>query len=135
MKKSIVCLGIALLSFTTISKASNLISISKIETVTPDYSKATPLSVAIHKGDMNFIKQLVEYGADVNQVKNRLTPLMIAARYNNIEVIKYLISKGAKVGYKNDLGLNAANYAQLSNAKEAHTYLSLKKVKNCRKKV
>ena len=125
MKKSIVCLGIALLSFTTISKASNLISISKIETVTPDYSKATPLSVAIHKGDMNFIKQLVEYGADVNQVKNRLTPLMVAARYNNIEVIKYLISKGAKVNYKNELGLTAANYANFSNANEAYAYLSL----------
>jgi ankyrin repeat protein len=129
MKKSIVYLGIALISFTTVSQASNLISISKIEAAKPDYSKSTPLSVAIYKGDMSFIKKLVEYGADVNEEKNRLTPLMIAARYNNVEVIQYLVSKGAKLDQKNDLGLTAASYAKLSNANDVVAYLSVKKTK------
>ena len=127
MKKSIVYLAIALISFTTVSHASNLITSSKIEEVKPDYSKSTPLSVAIYQGDMNFIKKLVSYGADVNKEKNRLTPLMIAARYNNVEVIQYLISKGADLDHKNDLGLTAASYAEISNATDVVAYLSLKK--------
>ena len=127
MKKSIVCLGIALLSFTTVSRASNLISISQIEVVDTDYEKSTPLNVAIYKGDMNFIKKLVEYGVDVNQVKNRLTPLMVAARYHNVEAIQYLVAKGANVNYRNELGLTAASYAELSNASDAYAYLSLLK--------
>lgn len=125
MKKSIVCLGIALLTFTTVARASNLISISQIEVVEIDHERSTPLNVAIYKGDMDFIKKLVEYGLDVNQVKNKLTPLMVAARYNNVEIIKYLVAKGAKVNYRNELGFTAANYAELSNASDAYAYLSL----------
>ena len=126
MKKSIVYLGIALISFTTISHASTPITISTTERSQPEYSNSTPLNIAIYKQDMKFIKKLVEYGADVNEEKDGFTPLMIAARYNNVEVIKYLVSKGAKISHKNDLGLTAANYAKISNAKEAKEYLSRK---------
>lgn len=127
MKKSIIYLGIAFISFTTVSQATNLKSIQRIETNKPEYANTTLLNVAIYKGELDFIKKLVEYGADVNQESHGLTPLMIAARYNNVEVIKFLLSKGAKLNYKNKLGLNAAKYAQISNANAALGYLKTRK--------
>lgn len=82
-------------------------------------SFATPLTVAVSKGDLAFIKKLIEYGADVNEISEDLSPLMIAARYNKVDIIKVLLANGANPNVKNEKGFTALKYAQLSNATEA----------------
>ncbi|HLA56777.1 MAG TPA: ankyrin repeat domain-containing protein [Flavobacterium sp.] len=120
MKKTIICLGLALATFGTVAFASN-VNHSVIEK-NAHYS-STPLCVAISKGEIDVVKKFVEYGADVNERSNGLTPLMIAATYNKVEIIEYLLSKGADLYTKNDKGYTALKFAELSNAQEAATYL------------
>ncbi|MBF6609474.1 MAG: ankyrin repeat domain-containing protein [Flavobacterium sp.] len=120
MKKSLI-LGLALITFSGAVNASNQ-SIQKL--ISSNISSATPLCVAISKGDVEVVRKFVEYGADVNQKSNGLTPLMLAARYNNIEIIKILLDGGADASVKNDRGLTALKLAELSNASEAVTVLS-----------
>jgi uncharacterized protein len=129
MKKTIIYLGlvVTLSAFTTKVTASNARVVLKEASVVVDYAEATPLHVAIYKGEIEFIKKLIEYGADVNERSYGLTPLMIAARYNKVEIMKLLIAKGAKVSEKTSFGIDAMKYAQLSNAKEAFVFLQLNK--------
>ncbi|RTY90580.1 ankyrin repeat domain-containing protein [Flavobacterium sp. GT3R68] len=116
MKKSIVYLGIALVAFANVSMAAgDHAPIQKVIT----FDKATPLAVAISKGEVELVKKFIEYGADVNETSNGMTPLMIAARYNNVEIIKILLASGAKAGATNERGYTALKYAELSQAKEA----------------
>ncbi|MFV8344208.1 ankyrin repeat domain-containing protein [Flavobacterium sp. XS2P39] len=123
MKKSIVYLGIALVAFSTVSQASNYNSLPQKESTHSGYEESTLLCVAICKGDINLVKKLIDYGADVNEKSNGLTPLMMAARYNKVEIIKLLLAKGAQIKEKNDIGITALKYAELSNAKEAVAFL------------
>jgi uncharacterized protein len=129
MKKSIIYLGlvVVLSGFATTVEAANAKPVAKFEVMTPIYGEATPLHVAIYKGDLDFIKKLIAFGADVNEKSYGLTPLMIAARYNKVEIMKLLIAKGAKVEEKTNFGADALKYAQLSNAKEAYVFLQLNK--------
>lgn len=117
MKKSIIYLGVALLSFANVSFASNEVN-SKTD-ITFNYPANTPLCVAISKGDNEFAKKMIEYGASINETSNGMTPLMVAARYNNAEIVNYLLSKGADARVKDEKGFTALKYAELSGAKEA----------------
>jgi uncharacterized protein len=119
MKKSIVCLGVALIAFSNVSLATNLESFSKASDVIEFYGSVTPLGSAVLKGDLETIKKFVEYGADVNEKSNGMSPLMIAARYNKVEIIKFLLSKGARINEKDENGFTALKHAELSNANEA----------------
>ncbi|CAD0004014.1 MULTISPECIES: ankyrin repeat domain-containing protein [Flavobacterium] len=119
MKKSIVYLGVALVAFTNVSLASNFKSFNKDKKVITSAYDASPLNVAILKGDLQIVLKFIEYGADVNQISEDMTPLMTAARYNKVEIIKILLAQGAKPGVKNEKGFTALKYAQLSNAAEA----------------
>lgn len=123
MKKSIVYLGIALVTFSTVSQASNYNSLSQKEITHSRYEESTVLCVAICKGDISLVKKLIEYGADVNEKSNGLTPLMMAARYNKVEIIKLLLAKGANIKEKSDAGITALKYAELSNAIDAVAFL------------
>ena len=123
MKKSLI-LGLVLITFSGEVNASNQ-SIQN-QLISSNISSATPLCVAISKGDVEVVRKFVEYGADVNQKSNGLTPLMLAARYNNIEIIKILLDGGADASVKNDRGLTALKLAELSNASEAVALLSEK---------
>jgi ankyrin repeat protein len=118
MKKSVIYLGVALVAFANVAMASNQTSFvqPQIENVS---SFATPLTVAVSKGDLEFVKKLIEYGADVNEISEDLSPLMIAARYNKVDILKILLSNGANPSAKNEKGFTALKYAQLSNATEA----------------
>ncbi|WP_281228421.1 ankyrin repeat domain-containing protein [Flavobacterium aquiphilum] len=121
MKNSIFFLGIALLSFITVSTASNNIPTAKNEFATVAYDDdVTPLCQAIIKGDVEVVKKFIEYGVDVNQKSNGLTPLMIAARSNKVEIVKYLIENcKVKINEKDSNGFTALKYAELSNATES----------------
>lgn len=86
--------------------------------------KASPLAVAIAKGDVETVKKFVSYGIDINEKSNNMTPLMLAARYNKVEIINLLLENGANVKTTNSKGFTALKYAQLSNAAEAVTVLT-----------
>jgi len=118
MKNSIVYLGVALVAFANVSMASNQKSFVKPQ-IEISNSFSTPLNVAVGKGDLAFVKKLIEYGADVNEMSEDLSPLMIAARYNKVEILKVLLASGANPSAKNDKGFTALKYAQLSNAADA----------------
>lgn len=122
MKKSIVYLGVALIALSNVSFASNENPTSKKE-MTALYEATTPLCVAISKGEVDFVKKLIEYGASINETSNGMTPLMVAARFNNVEILKLLVGKGADKSLKDDKGFTALKYAELSNAKEAAAFL------------
>ncbi|WP_310377687.1 ankyrin repeat domain-containing protein [Flavobacterium sp.] len=117
MKKSIIVLGLALVTFANSSFASTVEkAIIKKEFVK---SEITPLCAAIIKGDVVAVKKIIEYGADLEETTNNLTPLMVAARYNKAEIIKLLLANGAKKSTKNENGFTALKYAELSNAQDA----------------
>ena len=118
MKNSIVYLGVALVAFANVSMASNQTSFVKPQ-IEISNSFSTPMNVAVGKGDLAFVKKLIEYGADVNEMSEDLSPLMTAARYNKVEIMKVLIANGARVNEKNEKGYTALKYAELSNATDA----------------
>ena len=127
MKKSIVYLGMAMVTFTNFAIASNETPV--VQKIASAPITSTPLCTAISKGDINIVKKFVEYGADVNEKSNDMTPLMMAARYNQVEILEFLISKGADLNRKNDNGFTALKYASLSNAKDAEDFLRSKGAK------
>jgi len=118
MKNSVIYLGLALVAFANVSMASNqqLVVKQQVEVSAWD---ATPLNVAVSKGDIEVVKKFIEYGANVNEKSDDMSPLMTAARYNKVEIIKVLLASGARPSDKNEKGYTALKYAQLSNATEA----------------
>ena len=123
MKKSIIYLSVALLSFVNVALASTISNPTAPKTATVRHYNGTPLCMAISKGDLEIVKKFIEYGASVNESSNGMTPLMYAARYNNVEIIKYLIEKGADITTKDEKGLTALKYAEMSKADAAASYL------------
>ena len=121
MKKTIIYLGLALVSIANVTFASTAENFSNQKELV--YKTNTPLCNAIAKGDIETVKKFIEYGADVNQTQNGMTPLMTAARYNRVDILKYLLEKGAEIDAKDERGNNALKYATLSNAKEAEAFL------------
>lgn len=123
MKKSIVYLGVALLAFTNVALASNFNSLSASKSMISVYDGATPLGIAISKGDIEVVKKFIEYGVDVNEKSNGMSPLMVAARYNKVEIIKILLTNGANLNTKDEKGFTALKHAELSHANEAVQFL------------
>ena len=118
MKKSIVYLGMALLSFSSFaSNPKDLVNTKSI--VVTVYDSISPLNIAIFKGDAESVKKFIGYGADVNQKSNGMSPLMFAARYNHIAILQILLSNGANPKVKDEKGFTALKHAQISGAKEA----------------
>lgn len=120
MKKSIIILGVALVAFTNVSMAFNHMPVATEKNSFITNYDATPLNVAISKGDIKIVLKFIEYGANVNEISSDdMSPLMVAARYNKVEIIKILLAQGARPNDKNEKGFTALKYAQLSNATEA----------------
>ncbi len=121
MKKTISILGLALLAFSNVTLASNVSDFDRSEPEKFVYAKyyATPLCIAISKGEVDVVKKMVSYGADVNEKTNGMTPLMYAARYNQTEIISLLLEKGAYPKAKCKNGLTALKHAEISKATAA----------------
>ena len=83
--------------------------------------KPTPsqLNVAISKGDLAKVQQLVEIGVDVNKKDERgTTPLMYAILFNQPQIVSYLIRKGADCNAKDVKGNSISDYAEKSKSEE-----------------
>ena len=119
MKKSISFFSLALVLLTNVALASNVSNKSSINSVIYEASDVNPLCLAISKGDINKVKEIISYGVDVNDATNRgMTPLMCAAVYNQSEIVQLLLDKGADVNKKDNLGKTVLDYAKISNSSQ-----------------
>ena len=85
-----------------------------VVTVTP-----TQLNLAISKGDLAKVQQLVGIGVNVNHKDERgKTPLMYAILYKQTEIVSYLIKKGADYRAEDSNGLTISDYAEKSKSEE-----------------
>jgi ankyrin repeat protein len=83
-----------------------------VVTVTP-----TQLNLAISKGDLSKVQQLIEIGVDVNHRDERgKTPLMYAILYKQTEIVAYLIRKGADYRASDPNGIYIYQYAEKSKS-------------------
>ncbi|AWM14758.1 ankyrin repeat domain-containing protein [Flavobacterium sediminis] len=122
MKKTIGYLGLALVMATTAVSASDF---NVSHTAVSEMYDSKPLCAAISKGDLEAVKIMIEYGADVNETTTRgMTPLMYAAMYNNTGIMNLLIEKGADLEKEDYQGLTALDHAKRSNSNEAAQLLT-----------
>ena len=94
--------------------------------------KITPsqLNLAISKGDLAKVQQLVGIGVNVNHKDERgKTPLMYAILYKQTEIVAYLIRKGADYRASDPNGIYIYQYAEKSKSEEI-----LKLVNDARKR-
>ncbi|WET04171.1 ankyrin repeat domain-containing protein [Flavobacterium sp. YJ01] len=122
MKKTVIVLGTALFLFANSVTASNQKLAVKNQTEISTYL-SSPLHVAICKGDVESVRKIIEYGADVNKIIRNMTPLMLAARYNHVEIVKILLAKGALPSIENEHGLRALDYARYAKSEESAALL------------
>ena len=120
MKKSIKILSLALVMLGNVALASNGTNNSLETSFSYELSSdVNPLCLAISKGDIEKVKQIIAYGIDVNDTTNRgMTPLMYAAIYNQSEIAKLLLEKGANLNLKDKSGSTALDHAKTSGSNE-----------------
>ncbi|MDR0291973.1 MAG: ankyrin repeat domain-containing protein, partial [Elusimicrobium sp.] len=76
----------------------------------------TPLYMAASMGDLDMVKRLVGYKADLDAaVADGSTPLIGAARYGKPDAAAYLLDKGADVNARNKAGESALYWASVNN--------------------
>ncbi|MCI5056612.1 MAG: ankyrin repeat domain-containing protein [Flavobacteriales bacterium] len=86
-----------------------------------------PIHAAIYKNRIDFLKWFIAEGADLN-AKDKFgeTPLMKACKTEggkaSLEALELLLEHGADIHVKNNIQLNALQYAKLYSS-DAHTYI------------
>lgn len=71
-----------------------------------------PLHYAAAIGNNEIVRMLLEKSAYIDaESPNKTTPLMMAARGGHILTVKLLLDEGADATLKNDLGMNAIDFA------------------------
>ncbi|QAU34587.1 ankyrin repeat domain-containing protein [Janthinobacterium sp. 17J80-10] len=79
----------------------------------------TALHYAAAAGKNDIVQMLLDRGADVNASSpNKTTPLMMAAGEGHIMTVKLLLDRGAELAVKNELGLNALDFASRNGHKD-----------------
>jgi uncharacterized protein len=85
----------------------------------------SPLHYAAANGNDDIVKLLLGYSAFVDaQSPNGTTPLMMAARGDHITTLKLLLDGGADINAKNQIGMNALDFAKQYKAPDAIKGLS-----------
>jgi len=65
----------------------------------------TPIHYAALNGDLEVVKLLLKYNANVNPDDNGgYSPLYYAATYGHLEVVKHIVNQGANVNQINNRG-------------------------------
>lgn len=86
----------------------------------------TPLHYAASGGHPAIIELLLENHAYIDaESPNGSTPLMMAAQYGSPEAVALLINRGADVSLRNQLKLNALDFAKLGVRPDAIELLTL----------
>lgn len=118
MKKSISYFSLALVMLGNVALASNGTNHSSAKSFNYEIaSDVNPLCMAISKGDIATVKQIIAYGIDLNGSTSRgMTPLMYAAIYNQTEIAKLLLEKGADLSKKDKSGSTALDHAKSSGS-------------------
>ncbi|WP_285828471.1 ankyrin repeat domain-containing protein [Bacteroides acidifaciens] len=88
------------------------------------YTLHPPLCRAAKKGFYEICKTLIQYGADVNCIKDRLfSPLWGASSGNHLEIVKLLIENGADINAYESSTTSALNEAAAKGHFEIVRYL------------
>ncbi len=73
----------------------------------------TALHYAAASGSLSIVRHLLEHSAYIDaESPNKTTPLMMAARAGHEKVVLMLLEEGADVLLKNELGLDAVDFAK-----------------------
>ncbi len=73
----------------------------------------TPLHYAASSGSVLVIRVLLDHHAYIDaESPNKTTPLMMAARAGRREAVQYLLDEGADLSVRNEVGLNAVDFAR-----------------------
>jgi polar amino acid transport system substrate-binding protein len=84
----------------------------------------TPLHYAATSGHLEMIKLLIDEHAYIDtESPNQSTPLMLAAMYGTEAAVRLLLQEGADPSVKNQLGLNAADFAAKAERMDLARYL------------
>lgn len=79
----------------------------------------TPLHYAAAIGNNDIVQILLDKSAYLDaESPNKTTPIMMAARSGHILTVKLLLDSGADATLKNELGLNAIDFANKHNHKD-----------------
>ena len=100
----------------------------------PDRKKSpvSPLIVAVRNGNLDCVKVLLKYGADIEErgdfmhnykIHKSCTPLFIAATCGNDEILRFLVENGANVNATEDFGLTPLMAAVENQLLDAVTFL------------
>ena len=77
-----------------------------------DNQGLTPLSTAIEDmSDLEFVRLLVENGADVHDLQTVWLPISYAIHYDKPEIVKFLMDNGANLNYRDMDGKKAIEVA------------------------
>ncbi len=127
MRKTAVCLGMALMTMLTGSLMANANeSSSETQPLAVCSVKINSFCKAIVQGDTATVKRLIALGEDVNQKSLGMTPAIFAARFNKVEILQLLIENGADLGQKCDKGWTIKKHAELSKATDVLAVLESK---------
>lgn len=85
----------------------------------------TPLHYAATGGHVEIIELLLQkHHAYIDaESPNKTTPLMMAAQYGGVKAVKILIDEGADMGFKNDAGLSAVDFAKMGESRDSFDLL------------
>ena len=91
---------------------------------------SVPLTQAVTSGDAGAVKALLANGADVNErTGGGQTPLILATIFGHTHLIPLLLDAGADPQLRDNLGLNAIDWAQRRGATEVIEVLGNKQAR------
>ena len=88
-------------------------------------SSSFSLTNAVTSGDESAVSELLANGADVNETTNGgQTALILAVIFGHTNLVRMLMNAGADPQLRDNLGLNAIEWAQRRGLNEAHALLT-----------